>query len=272
MKKQLLIFLLIVSQTIAIAKPVLSFGVVPQQSASKMAKLWNPILSHLSQESGVKLRFATAPNIPTFEKRLAAGEYDFAYMNPYHYVVFHERVGYQAINKARDKHVKGIIVTAKNSKYKALKDLNNKTLAFPAPASFAASILTQSDLRRNEVLFTPKYVLSHDSVYRAVAKGIYPGGGGIMRTLKNVAPEIGEQLEILWRTEGYTPHAIASHPRVSKDAVKKIQQAIIDMEKQEKGLKLLKSIRIKGFEKANNNDWDDIRNLQIKLLEPEEQS
>lgn len=272
MQKYLLIFLLIFSQTIATAKPVLSFGIVPQQSASKLAKLWNPVLSHLSQESGVKIRFATAPNIPTFEKRLAAGEYDFAYMNPYHYVTFHEKVGYQAINKAKDKRIKGIIVTAKNTQYNALKDLNNKTLAFPAPAAFAASILTQSALTRNDVLFTPKYVLSHDSVYRAVAKGIYPAGGGVVRTFKNVSPEIAEQLHILWTSKGYTPHAIASHPRVNKEAIKKIQQAIIDMEKEEKGLKLLKSIKIKGFEKATNNDWDDVRNLHIKRLEVEEQS
>ena len=56
----------------------LTFSVVPQQSASKLARLWSPILAYLSEQSGVKLQFTTAKDIPTFEKRLADGEYDFA--------------------------------------------------------------------------------------------------------------------------------------------------------------------------------------------------
>lgn len=269
MNKYLLILFLLFGHTLANAELVLSFGVVPQQSASKSAKYWNPILNHLSQQSGVKLRFATAPDIPTFEKRLAEGEYDFAYMNPYHYVVFNQKIGYQAINKAKDKKIKGIIVVAKNSNYLDLKDLDHKTLAFPAPASFAASILTQTDLELNEVSFIPKYVLSHDSVYRAVAKGLYPAGGGVIRTFKNVAPDIQEQLKFLWVTKGYTPHAIASHPRVSERNTKKIQQALININKQRQGLDLLQRLKIKGFEKAHNDDWDDIRELQITRLKPE---
>jgi len=269
MKNYLFILLLVFNPIIAKAEPVLSFGIVPQQSASKLAKSWNPILSYLSQQSGIKIRFATAPDIPTFEKRLTAGEYDLAYMNPYHYVVFHEEPGYQAISKAKDKRIKGIIVSAKNTKYSKLKDLNNRTLAFPAPAAFAASILTQADLALSEVMFIPKYVSSHDSVYLSVAKGIYPAGGGVVRTFKSIAPELQEKLQILWTTKGYTPHAIATHPRVTQDDVEKIQQAIISMGQHEEGLKLLQNINIKGFEKAYNKDWNDVRNLQINLLKPE---
>ena len=49
--------------------------------------------------------------------------------------------------------------------------------------------------------------------------------------------------------------------------MKKIQKAIIGMEQQELGLKLLQSIKIKGFKKACNKDWDDVRDLQINLLD-----
>jgi phosphonate transport system substrate-binding protein len=66
----------------------LSFGVVPQQSATELAKAWIPLFNVLSESAGLGLRFATAPSIPIFEQRLAAGEYDLAYMNPYHYTVF----------------------------------------------------------------------------------------------------------------------------------------------------------------------------------------
>ena len=69
------------------AKKTLTFGVVPQQSAGKLARNWGPILKHVEKETGIVLRFATAPSIPEFERRMAQGEYDVSYMNPYHYTV-----------------------------------------------------------------------------------------------------------------------------------------------------------------------------------------
>ena len=56
----------------------LAFGIVPQQSASKLAGLWTPILAYLSQKTGYAIRFKTARDIPTFEQRLAAGDYQCA--------------------------------------------------------------------------------------------------------------------------------------------------------------------------------------------------
>jgi len=243
-----------------------SFSIVPQQSASKMAKLWTPILNYLSKKSGYQLRFKTAKNIPTFEQRLSQGEYDFAYMNPYHYTVYHEHPGYKAIAKAKNKRIRGIIVVRKNSGYNTLQELAGQDLAFPSPAAFAASILTRSEFKSRDIPITPKYVSSHDSVYRNVASGRMKAGGGVVRTFKNVAPEISDQLRILWTTAGYTPHAITVHPRVPEETVDRIKQAIINMDKDPEGKALLASIKIKGLESAENTDWDDVRGLGINLI------
>lgn len=266
MKKIILSLLLSLHCTFVSAENTLVFGIVPQQSASKLAQLWNPIFEEISRETGLNVQFATAPDIPTFEKRLALGEYDIAYMNPYHYVVFNKSGGYKALAKVKDKQLKGIIVVAKNSAFKTFDDLNNTTIAFPAPAAFAASIITQSDLAKRNVNFTAKYVSSHDSVYRTVVKGIYPAGGGVLRTLNTIPKEIRDQLTVLWTTKGYTPHAIATHPRVTEDDAQKIQLALTAMGNNAQGQKLLNRIKIKEFENASDSDWDDIRELNLSQL------
>lgn len=263
MKILLLITALFIYSSTTFAKDVFTFGIVPQQSANKLIPLWNPILREVSKQSGVIIRFATASDIPSFEKKLASGEYDFSYMNPYHYVVHHESQGYQAINKAKDKKIKGIIVVAKRNNFTKLKDLNNSTLAFPSPSAFAASLLTRSDLNSNNINFKPKYVKSHDSVYIGVVKGVVPGGGGIVRTYKSLNKKIRDQLEILWTTKGYTPHAIAAHPRIDNKLTKKVQQAFADLYATPYGKELLSNIKIKGFEKATDKDWNDIRELEF---------
>ncbi|MGR5333889.1 phosphate/phosphite/phosphonate ABC transporter substrate-binding protein [Vibrio gigantis] len=241
-----------------------TFGIVPQQSASRLAQQWTPILAKISQETGHTIIFETAKDIPMFEQRLASGDYDFAYMNPFHFVTFNNSVGYSAMAKAKDKRLKGIMVVRKDSGITSLDQLDNSTLAFPAPAAFAATLLTQAGLKQRNVHFEPNYVSSHDSVYLSVAKGFYPSGGGIIRTFNALDPEVRDQLTPIYTSKGFTPHAIANHPRVDSEVVQKVQTSFVQLAQNEEGKTLLSPLRIKAFETAVDVDWDDVRALNIK--------
>jgi len=254
----------------AIAEPVspkpMTVGIVPQQSASRLAEDWGPLLAEISRRSGVALVFRTAPSIPEFEERLGKGEYDFAYMNPYHYVVFHTASGYQAFAKEQDRKIKGILVVRKESTYRKPADLAGKTVVFPAPAAFAASILPQAEFGRLKIPIEAKFVASHDSVYRAVAVGLHEAGGGIQRTFEAMPPEVSDKLRILSETPAYTPHAFAAHPRVSPEIVAKILTAMASLASDEEGQRLLVPLAFKGITSAQDKDWNDIRALDIDLL------
>jgi len=158
-------------------------------------------------------------------------------------------------------------VVRKDSPLESPRELDGATLAFPAPAAFAASVLPRAYLKGEGIAFTPRYVSSHDSVYRTVAKGLYPAGGGVVRTFNNVDPDVRDQLRILWKTKGYTPHAFAAHPRVPADVVERLTRAMLAMDGDAEGRTLLKSLSTKGFESATDSDWDDVRALGIDLLE-----
>jgi phosphate/phosphite/phosphonate ABC transporter binding protein len=207
----------LIAIALSVARPAaaqFSFGVVPQQSASELARLWTPILAYLNEKTHMALEFHTAKDIPTFEQRLAVGEYDFAYMNPYHYAVFHDFSGYRAFAKEKGRKLVGLIVVRKNSPVNNIAELQGQQMALPAPAAFAASMLPYATLKSRGISVKPRYVSSHDSVYLAVTKGMFPAGGGIARTFENLEPSVRDQLRILWSTRPYTPHAIAAHPRV----------------------------------------------------------
>ena len=249
------------------APVVMSFGVVPQQSASRLAEEWGPMLAEISRRSGVALQFQTAPGIPQFEQRLSRGEYDFAYMNPYHYVVFHSAPGYQAFAKERDRKIKGIVVVRKDSAYRKLEDLSGKTVVFPAPAAFAASILPQAEFGRLKISIESRFVNSHDSVYRAIASGLHEAGGGIQRTLEASPAETRDALRVLSETPAYTPHAFAAHPRVPAATVSRVLAAMASLAADETGQRLLLPLAFKGIARAQDREWSDIRALNIDLLE-----
>lgn len=246
---------------------VLTLGIVPQQSAKVLAKLWTPICQYLSDKTGMKIIFSTAKDIPTFENRLSAGEYDIAYMNPYHFTVFNQKPGYQAIAKEQEKRIKGIVVVPKDSEITDLKQLDGQTLAFPAPAAFAASVVPRAKIRAEGIKITPKYVSSHDSVYLSVARGFFPAGGGVMRTFNNTDSAVRDKLKVLWTTPGYTPHALAVHPKLQSETVTSISSALFDMYNSEEGKALLASVKFKNLGPAVSSDWDDVRALDIKLLD-----
>ncbi|MEM8950725.1 MAG: phosphate/phosphite/phosphonate ABC transporter substrate-binding protein, partial [Pseudomonadota bacterium] len=145
----------------------LTFGVVPQQSASRLAQIWVPVFDHLSEQTGTKIQFATAKDIPAFEACLARGAYDFAYMNPYHYTTFHTLSGYEAFARQEKKRLRGLIVVRADSNYEHLEELDDQSIAFPSPAAFGASVIPRAEMKSREMAIRPSYVKSHDSVYRA---------------------------------------------------------------------------------------------------------
>ena len=244
----------------------LSFGIVPQQSAARLASLWTPVCRYISERTGQRVVFKTAKDIPTFEQRLAAGEYDIAYMNPYHYTVFSIDPGYRAFARETEKRIRGIVVVRKDSAYQSIAELDGKTLAFPAPAAFAASVLPRAYFRKNGIAITPQYVKSHDSVYLAVSRGIYPAGGGIQRTFNNISEATRAGLRILWTTPGFTPHAFAAHPRLSAATVEALAKAMVTMSTDADGRKHLNNLNFQPIGPARDQDWDDVRELGIDLL------
>jgi phosphonate transport system substrate-binding protein len=236
-----------------------TFGIVPQQSASRLAEMWTPFLNELSDRTGVTFRFRTTKDIPTFEACIAAGVYDFAYMNPMHYAIFSDEAEYRAIARQSNKKLKGILVAKKDGGIDHLGALDGSNVAFPSPGAFGASILTRSALSASDVSFEPQYVKSHDSVYRAVAAGLTQAGGGVLRTFGAIDPELREQLTVIYETDGYTPHAFAAQARISDALLQDVQQAMLDMAGEQPDL--VKGIGMKGIEVGDDRDWDDVRAL-----------
>lgn len=242
----------------------LTFGIVPQQPAKKMVKAWQPLFDYIENYTGYTIDFHTAKDIPSFEANLANGKYDIAYMNPFHFIVFNSSVGYQALAKQKDERLQGIIVVHKDSSIQSLTDLNGAELVFPSPTSFASSIVISAKLRSDNIAFIPRYVNSHDSVYLNVEKQFFLAGGGIYRTLHSSPSQ--QALKVLWESPFYTPHAIATHPRISQDERQSIINALISISRDASSVDVLKHLGMNGFVEADDSHWDDVRELGISSL------
>lgn len=235
------------------------FSPVPQQSAAATAERWGPLVEALAEMTGLDITLRIASDIPTFEACLFQGAFDVAFMNPYHFTVFSDRVGYTAIAHRDGPGLRGILVARTDSDFVDLTSVSGQRLAFPSPAAFGASVLIRGELHRRGIPFEPVFVKSHASVYLAVnARAMY-AGGGVGRTFK-VAPDVVRpNLRIVYETDAYTPHAFAVHPSMTDAAQTAIQTALVHLA--QTSPEALVPLGVSGWRIPDAEAYEDVRAL-----------
>ncbi len=249
------------------AATVYKFGIVPQFEPQKLYAIWRPILDQIEVRSGLRFQMVGAPEIPAFEAAFMAGEFDFAYMNPYHAMLASEQQGYEPLARDGGRRLFGILVVKQDSPIKALADLAGATVAFPSPNALGASLLVRADLQRlHGVVFTPLYVQTHSSVYLHVALGLAAAGGGVMSTLESQPPEIRNGLRILYKTREMAPHPITAHPRVPPVDRERVRRALIEMGQTAEGRALLEKVPMREVVAASIDDYLPLKDWGLETL------
>ena len=223
---------------------VYTFDVVPQFPAAKIYTTWSPLLQRIGQDAGLCFELRVSPSIPEFEQRFLKGESDFTFLNPYHAVLAYQKKKYQPLLADAQDLLTGILVVRSDNPIKNLNDLKGKNVSFPAPNSFAASLLIRAQLAKQKIDINPVFVKTHSNVYRSVINKDALAGGGVNNTLDNEAPEVRQQLRVLYETPAYTPHPIATHPSVSSEVRERFLKAMVKLTQDEEGQKLLDGINL----------------------------
>jgi len=242
-----------------------TIGVVPQFEARKLRKIWLPIIKQLEQETGFKFKLRGAPTIPAFEQEFLNGKFDISYMNPYHLLIANESQGYIPLVRDHSKRLQGVLVVRKDSAIKSVKDLNNKTLAFPSPNALGASLQMRAELHdKFKIKIIPKYVKTHDSVYLNVYLKQAAAGGGVGKTLRKQAQQLRDELKVIYKTTPVAPHPIAVHPRVPEADRDTIFKALVKISATESGQKMLAQIPIKKLGKSSMQDYQPLQGMKLK--------
>jgi phosphonate transport system substrate-binding protein len=225
----LLLFALVWSRT-ACAEAVYTISIVPQVSPLLVYKHWKPLVDHLSRQTHSTFIIQVQNSIPEFEATLVKGKPDFAFMNPYHLIMARKHQHYIPLVRSGARDLRGILVTRKDRGINDISQLNGKTLVFPSPNAFGASLYMRA-LLTNEfnISFQEKYVTTHANVYRHVVRGQAVAGGGVLRTLSVEQPSIKDKLKILYKTPGVAPHPLCAHERVPEHIRQQVANTILQL-------------------------------------------
>lgn len=233
-------------------KPVYKIAIVPQYTPLLIYRYWRPVLEVLEKDMGVRLEIQTYKNFEDFIKALQDGDADFSYLSPYHLVLARQKQDYIPLLRDADKQLVGVVVVRKDSEITNINDLQGKTIAFPSPNAFAASLYLRAWLREKVGIdFKPYYVGTHDNVYRNVVRDFVSAGGGVNATLASQPASLRNLLRVLYEIPGVAAHPLAVHQRVPTQIRQAFTRGIQSLRDTGKGRKLLKGIQISSPMKAD---------------------
>ena len=204
-------------------------SVVPQRSPAETFAVWSPLLQQLGQVSKQCFVLRVAPSI---------------YMNPYHAVLAQRWRGYIPLVRDGSKPLRGLLVVRKDSPIRSIRELNGQAVAFPSPNAFAATLLPRVLLARQGITIQPVFENTHSNVYRSVALGMLPAGGGINNTLRRERPELREELRVLWQTPPFPSHPFACLPSLAQARREALQAGFLTLATNPANHGLLDAIQI----------------------------
>ncbi len=241
-------------------------AVVPRASPATLHNQWAPFAERVARDSGVALELRVYRNFPEFESELVRGLPDLVYLNPYQLLEAHHNQGYQPLVRDSAHPLTGILVVARDSPVKSLRDLRDKDIAFPHPNAFGASLYLRALLQEKEGLrFRAHYLNTHANVYRHVILGRAAAGGGVNRTLERDHPETRAELRVLYETPPTPAHPLSAHPRLPPAQREAVIRAILQMQDDPEGQALLQRIDLsKPVRSSYVRDYQPLENLNLR--------
>ena len=247
----------------------------PEASPSKprlpgRVQVWSDAVTHLGEKSGLAMDADLPQSQLVFERKLANGLYDFAYISPMQFISAREFPGYTAIAKRKAEPLRSAIVVKKFSPFKTFAELRDLRVGFSHPLDYTGSIIPRDSLQRANFSVQGSFLPDQQQVLNAVLTGKIDAGAIGSETWDATGPEYSQNLRIIWDSPGYTPFAFVAHPRLPFYSTTKMQRALVGMIKHEDGQALLEFMHVRnGFESATNSDWHDAQNIDLdKLNQP----
>ncbi|MDX9730498.1 MAG: phosphate/phosphite/phosphonate ABC transporter substrate-binding protein [Bdellovibrionales bacterium] len=208
---------------------------------------------------------------------------DIAALNTSGYIKAHEKYGAEArlivIRHGKKTYQSQFI--AKKGRFKSLKDLEGKRVAFVDAASMSGYLLPLKMLHDAGVKLggDPIFAMRHDNVVSMVYQGQTDAGAtfysppdekeGIQdarRLVRAQYPDVENQIEIVQLTDEIPNDPITFRKDLPEAVKTAVTDAFLAMVKTPEGLEAFKAVYgVTGIERATDADFDSVREMLKKL-------
>jgi phosphonate transport system substrate-binding protein len=247
------------------AKPPHAFNVLNQRTIALTAEYWNPIITYVSKKSGVPLQLKLAKNAREGNMIAEKGGYDFLYTNHF-FTPERDVLGFQVIARPVGPGIQAQIVVPSDSPIRSLQDLEGKSVGFVSQDAFAGYMVPYDALLRAKVNVQVSFTGNQEASVAQLKVGKLEAAGLNGLILERYARREGFAYRALWTSPVYPDLCIMAHKRVPADDVTAVRAALVGMDKDPEGRKILeasaaliKATGAVGFVPSEDRDYDGYR-------------
>jgi phosphonate transport system substrate-binding protein len=244
---------------------VYSFNVLNHRSIALTAQYWNPILSYVSEKSGVPLELKLNKTSQENTAKAETGLYDFVFTNHF-FTPERQRLGYRVIARPTGPGIRGQIIVLRDSPVKDLHDLDGKEVAFPTPDGFTGYWVPMDALLNAGVHVKPVFSGNQENSIGTLTREEVAAAGVNNTVLDHFSRRTGLVYRVLWSSRLYNDLCIMANPKMPKAKADAVKAALVGMAKDpagrkilEAGAELLKLDGDMGFVASDNHDYESYR-------------
>ncbi len=255
----------------------LIIGLIPEQNVFKQMERYKPIGNYIEKKVGLKVSFIILSRYGNIINSFAEEKMDGAFWGSFTGALAIKQLGIEPIARPEwpdgTSTYHGYIFVRKDSGIRSVADMKGKSIAFVERATMAGYVFPLAYLKENGVddidtYFKEYYFAgSHDSAVNEVYNG-KADIGSAKNTIFNLVvdnnPGIKNELIILARSPVVPSNGLGLRSDLDPAIKKKLQDALLDMDKNPEGIKALELYGAARFISTSKDDYAPLFDLAEK--------
>jgi phosphonate transport system substrate-binding protein len=257
-------------------KPV-NIAVLPCTDIVMTFKKFHPLVTYLTQKTGLPIRLVVPEDLTKFEASINNGEIDFALQDPHTFLklsdLFDKDSLLRALNLEGGTTQSGVIIVRKDSGIQKVTDLKGKTVMFGPKFSASKWLAGRLLLEENGINIEKdlKAYLnggcSEDIAFNVFLKAVDAGvvcehfAGEHEDKQKELGLDVS-QIMVIAKTKDVPMKVFGARKGVDKDNILKMKQALLNLDRHNPDdMKLLYPAELGGFQEYSDTDFGLIKKM-----------
>lgn len=258
-------------------KKQITIAILPCYDIVMTFKKFHPLITYLEQQTGFDIKLAVQTDFSEFELAIRNGDIDFALQDPHTYVrltsLYNKDALISALTPEGDTSLRGAIIARRDSGINEVGDLRTKTVLFGPKHSIAKWIAAKILFEKNGINIDEDLRayrnggccedIAFDVYLKAVDAGVVCDH--FIAEHSESQKELGidiNQISVIGRTDLVPTRVFSARKTISSEIVTKFIDALLGIDNTNPvHANMLIGAELGGFQRANDEDYDDIRDL-----------
>jgi phosphonate transport system substrate-binding protein len=248
----------------------LLIGLVPEQSLFKQMDRYEPLARYLGRKTGVTIELSILPHYGDSISTFVSAGMDGAFFGSFTYVLAHAKLGGEVLVRPEDTDgvstYHGLLFVRKDSGIRTVEQMAGKRFAFVDKATTAGYLLPLSYFQRhgknyNTFLREFYFAGTHEDVIYDVLNGKADIGAAkdtVFNRLARSDARLREELLVLAVSPEVPENALAVRKDLDRSLRALLQDALLSMDSDPEGAKVLKTFGARRFILTRNSDYAEV--------------